>query len=128
MTIETPLLTLNNGVRIPAIGLGVFQSSPDETVIAVEYAIDQGYRLIPKSTKPERITENFEIFDFELSNDQIAAIDALDIGVLGGPEPDSITLETFRGTFLKRERRLRATYWLRCLQGGSAHWTISAAG
>lgn len=46
MTIQTPVLTLNNGVRIPAIGLGVFQSSPDETVTAVEYAIGRGYRLI----------------------------------------------------------------------------------
>src|SRR6478672_506726 len=42
----TPLLTLNNGVKIPAIGLGVFQSSPEETVTAVESAIAQGYRLI----------------------------------------------------------------------------------
>src|SRR3954468_14687247 len=42
----TPLLTLNNSVKIPAIGLGVFQSSPEDTVTAVESAISQGYRLI----------------------------------------------------------------------------------
>jgi diketogulonate reductase-like aldo/keto reductase len=46
MTITSPRLTLNNGVQIPAIGLGVFQSSPDETVTAVEHAIGHGYRLI----------------------------------------------------------------------------------
>ena len=42
----TPLLTLNNGVQMAAIGLGVFQSSPEDTVTAVESAIAQGYRLI----------------------------------------------------------------------------------
>jgi hypothetical protein len=30
-----------------------------------------------------------------LTRDQLAAIDALDTGVRGGPEPDSITLETY---------------------------------
>ncbi len=50
---------------------------------------------IPKSTRPERIAENFDIIDFELTSDQIATIDALDTGIRGGPEPDSITLETY---------------------------------
>jgi len=42
----SPLLTFNNGVQMPAIGLGVFQSSPEDTVTAVESAIAEGYRLI----------------------------------------------------------------------------------
>jgi diketogulonate reductase-like aldo/keto reductase len=203
----SPLLTLNNGVQLPAIGLGVFQSSPEDTVTAVESAIGDGYRLvdtaasyfnerqvgegirrsgisrdhifietkvwisdygyeaalhafdksagklgverldllllhqplpspyrggekrtfddptlreiahqhgksaaqvmlrwhlqegrsaIPKSTKAARIAENFAVFDFELTSGELAAIDALDTGVRGGPEPDQITLETFR--------------------------------
>ena len=39
-------LTLNNGVRIPAIGLGVFQSAPEETATAVETALLAGYRHV----------------------------------------------------------------------------------
>jgi len=39
-------LTLNNGVRLPAIGFGVFQSAPEETAAAVGTALDAGYRHI----------------------------------------------------------------------------------
>src|SRR6201989_3025714 len=39
-------LTLNNGVEMPAIGLGVFQTPPDETRAAVEAALATGYRHI----------------------------------------------------------------------------------
>src|SRR5947209_5983205 len=37
---------LNNGVEIPAIGLGVFQTPPEETRAAVEAALSTGYRHI----------------------------------------------------------------------------------
>src|SRR4249919_30941 len=42
----TPALTLNNSVELPALGLGVFQSPPEETTAAVEAALRDGYRLI----------------------------------------------------------------------------------
>ncbi len=51
--------------------------------------------VIPKSTKPSRIDENIDVFDFELSADEIAAIDGLNTDRRGGPEPDAITLEAF---------------------------------
>ncbi|MFD7283487.1 aldo/keto reductase [Streptomyces sp. NPDC059862] len=46
MTGKNPTIMLNNGVRMPALGLGVFQSPPEETVPAVEAALQIGYRLI----------------------------------------------------------------------------------
>ena len=57
--------------------------------------LQQGRSVIPKSTKPERIAENIDVFDFELSAHELAAIDALDTGQRGGPEPELITLESF---------------------------------
>ena len=46
MTSSAPLLTLNNGVPMPALGFGVFQTRPEETAAAVEAALAAGYRHI----------------------------------------------------------------------------------
>ena len=63
--------------------------------VMLRWHLQEGRSAIPKSTKPARIAENFDVFDFELSGEQIAVIDALDTGVRGGPDPDSITLEAY---------------------------------
>jgi diketogulonate reductase-like aldo/keto reductase len=63
--------------------------------VMLRWHLQEGRSAIPKSTKPARIAENFDVFDFELSGEQVAAIDALDTGVRGGPDPDSITLEAY---------------------------------
>jgi diketogulonate reductase-like aldo/keto reductase len=63
--------------------------------VMLRWHLQEGRSAIPKSTKAARIAENFDVFDFELSGEQIAAIDALDTGVRGGPDPDSITLEAY---------------------------------
>jgi diketogulonate reductase-like aldo/keto reductase len=61
----------------------------------LRWHLQQGRQVIPKSVKAERITENFDVFDFDLSPDQLAAIDALDTGTRGGPDPAAITREKY---------------------------------
>jgi diketogulonate reductase-like aldo/keto reductase len=63
--------------------------------VMLRWHLQRGRSVIPKSTKPQRIAENIDVFDFELSTEELAAIDALDTGQRGGPEPEVITLESF---------------------------------
>ena len=63
--------------------------------VMLRWHLQQGRSAIPKSTKPQRIAENFDVFDFELTGEQLAAIDGLDTGTRGGPEPADITLADF---------------------------------
>jgi diketogulonate reductase-like aldo/keto reductase len=63
--------------------------------VMLRWHLQQGRSVIPKSTNPQRIAENIDVFDFDLTPDQLAAIDALDTGQRGGPEPEVITLESF---------------------------------
>ena len=63
--------------------------------VMLRWGLQHGRSVIPKSTKPARIAENIDVFDFELAADEMAAIDGLDTGRRGGPEPEAITLEAF---------------------------------
>jgi len=56
--------------------------------VVLRWHIDSGRSAIPKSVRPERIAENLDVFGFSLSAEDIAAIDALDTGVRGGPNQD----------------------------------------
>ena len=79
----------------PVIGQIARAHQKTAAQVMLHWGIQQGRSVIPKSTKPTRIAENLDVFDFQLTEDQLAAIDALDTGRRGGPEPETITLETF---------------------------------
>ncbi|WP_328352567.1 aldo/keto reductase [Mycobacterium sp. NBC_00419] len=63
--------------------------SPAQVVL--RWHIERGDIVFPKSVSLERIRENIDIFDFELSDDQIDELTALDKGEAGrrGPDPDT---------------------------------------
>jgi 2,5-diketo-D-gluconate reductase A len=56
--------------------------------VVLRWHIQTGNIVFPKSNSRERIAENFDIFDFELSGEQMAAIDSLDQGMRVGGHPD----------------------------------------
>jgi 2,5-diketo-D-gluconate reductase A len=63
--------------------------------VMLRWHLQQGRSAIPKSISPQRIAENFDVFDFQLTGEELAAIDGLDTGRRGGPEPVDITLANF---------------------------------
>ncbi|HLL63819.1 MAG TPA: aldo/keto reductase [Propionibacteriaceae bacterium] len=60
--------------------------------VTLRWHIQRGDIIFPKSTTPSRIQENFELFDFELTDDDMTAITALDKGAEGriGGHPDTM--------------------------------------
>ncbi|MET7945108.1 aldo/keto reductase [Streptomyces sp. NPDC005302] len=79
----------------PAIGAVAAAHGRTPAQVMLRWHLQEGRSAIPKSVKAERIAENFSVFDFELTDAEIATLDALDTGVRGGPEPDAVTLEAF---------------------------------
>jgi diketogulonate reductase-like aldo/keto reductase len=63
--------------------------------IVLCWHVQNGVSAIPKSFNPKRIAENFDIFDFELSAADMAAVEALDSGIRTGPDPETMTATTF---------------------------------
>lgn len=57
--------------------------------IVLGWHVAHGLAAIRKSIHPDRIAENVDVFDFTLAAEDVAAIDALDTGIRGSPDPDT---------------------------------------
>jgi 2,5-diketo-D-gluconate reductase A len=55
--------------------------------VILRWHVQLGNLVIPKSSNPERLAENLDVFDFELSREEMAAIDLLEDGQRIGPDP-----------------------------------------
>jgi 2,5-diketo-D-gluconate reductase A len=77
----------------PVIGSIARSHGKTPAQIMLRWHVQQGRSAIPKSVSPQRIAENLDVFDFELSTNELAALDALDTGGRTG-DPDQITLAT----------------------------------
>lgn len=56
--------------------------------VIIRWHLDIGNLVIPKSSHPDRLRENIDVFDFSLSNEDLAAIESLDSGFRTGLNPD----------------------------------------
>jgi 2,5-diketo-D-gluconate reductase A len=80
------------------LGQGSLLTDPAVTAVAgdvgrtpaqvlIRWHIQLGNIVIPKSVNPQRIASNFDVFDFELSEKDMATISSLDDGNRLGPDP-----------------------------------------
>jgi diketogulonate reductase-like aldo/keto reductase len=63
--------------------------------IVLRWHIEHGTCVIPKSFTPARIAENINVFDFALSPEEVASIDALDTDKRSGPDPETVHAKSF---------------------------------
>jgi 2,5-diketo-D-gluconate reductase A len=75
----------------PVIGRIAATSNKTPAQVTLRWHIQHGHIIFPKSVHRERMQENLDLFDFELSADELAALDGLDRGPSGrtGPNPDT---------------------------------------
>lgn len=95
---EFPSLTMNDGRRIPPLGNDrSFEKEPITAAAArtgkspaqviLRWHVQLGQAVISRSVKPARQAENLDVFDFDLSEAEMAAIATLDVGLRTGPDP-----------------------------------------
>ncbi len=84
------------------MGVGNLLSNPAVTAIAeaqgktaaqvlIRWSLQLGNVVIPRSSSPERIAANLDVFGFELTEDQMASLNGLDNGTRFRPDPDTYT-------------------------------------
>jgi len=66
--------------------------------VVLRWHLDEGRSALPKSVTPSRIAQNIDVFDFTLEPGELTAIDALDTGLRGGPDPELLNTRTFPKT------------------------------
>jgi diketogulonate reductase-like aldo/keto reductase len=84
------------------LGVGRLLDHPAVTTVAqahgktpaqvlIRWSIQLGNVVIPRSADPERIAANLDVFDFELTDDEMAALNGLDEGTRFRPDPETYT-------------------------------------
>lgn len=75
----------------PTIGAVAQAHGKTPAQVLIRWSIQLGNVVIPRSSSPERIASNLEVFDFELTDDQMATINGLDDGTRFRPDPETYT-------------------------------------
>lgn len=80
-----------SALKHPAIAAIAAETGRTPAQVIIRRHLQLGNVVIPKSVTPSRIRENFDVFSFELTDDQMQAISALDTGTRVGPDPATFT-------------------------------------
>jgi diketogulonate reductase-like aldo/keto reductase len=80
---------LTKGVRLqhPAVLRVATEVGRSSAQVLLRWALQRDFVVLPKSTRPERLAENLALFDFTLSPGHLAALDALEEGLVTGWDP-----------------------------------------
>ncbi|RAJ43031.1 diketogulonate reductase-like aldo/keto reductase [Kitasatospora sp. SolWspMP-SS2h] len=73
----------------PAITAIAERTGKSPAQVVLRWHLQLGNLVIPKSVTPARIRQNLDVFDFALTEDDLAAIAATDRGLRTGPDPDT---------------------------------------
>ena len=84
-------LGIGNLVEDPTIGSVAQAHGKTPAQVLIRWSIQLGNVVIPRSSSPERITSNLDVFDFELTADEMATLNGLDDGTRFRPDPDGYT-------------------------------------
>ncbi|MFW0784147.1 aldo/keto reductase [Gordonia sp. CPCC 206044] len=76
----------------PVIGKIAQEKGRSPAQVTLRWHIQRGDIVFPKSVTRSRVQENLELFDFELSPEDVAAIDGLNRDERTGPDPDTFNL------------------------------------
>lgn len=80
-------LTKGRKLADPALGRIAANYGKTPAQILIRWALQHDFVVIPKSTKPHRIEENAEVFDFDILDEDMARLDAMDEALVTGWDP-----------------------------------------
>lgn len=89
---DSPGGTAGNPLQHPTIARIAARYGKTAAQVVLRWHLQHDLSVIPKSVHPHRITENIDLFDFALTPGEVTAIDAIDTGIRGGPDPEVVQL------------------------------------
>lgn len=89
----SPLMQAGEALEHPVIAGLARKHGRTPAQVILRWHVQSGFIVIPKSVKPERIRENFALFDFELSENEMQEIKDMDEGRRIGADPDTASFK-----------------------------------
>ena len=89
----SPLMQAGEALEHPVITKLAQKHSKSPAQIILRWHVQNDLIVIPKSVKPQRIRENFDLFDFELSPSEMQEIESMDQGKRISADPDTASFK-----------------------------------